>query len=155
MTDLVTTLSIPLLRPGPMHNVPPTVSTTVAIRPTVDGPVHKVTKVVGYKEGGLALLAPYHSARSGILTKTLLDYRQQNSRHSLEQAEVFSAGDRVKLSYHPDGFGQFSGERPGRIVSGRDPRSGEPRGLGIMTNPMDAPVMTGPAFGITGASRTS
>jgi hypothetical protein len=133
-----------------MDNVPATVSTTIALQPDAGGPIHKVTKVVGYKEGGLALLAPYHKARSGVLTKTLVDYRQGGaSRHSLEQAESFSAGDRVKLSYHPDGFVQFSGERPGRIVSGRDPRSGEPRGLGVMANPMDAPVMTGPAFGIT------
>lgn len=137
-----------MLRGGPFHNVPNVVSTTVAIRPTADGPLYKVTKLVGYKQGGLALLAPYHSARSGVLTKTLYDYREAQPRQGLAETELFSAGDRVKLSYHPDGLVQFSGERPGRIVSGRDPRSGEPRGLGIMANPMDAPVMTGPSFGI-------
>jgi hypothetical protein len=26
---------------------------------------------------------------------------------------------RVKLSYHSDGFAQFSGENPGQIISGR------------------------------------
>ena len=148
-TDLMPMLSAPMLSGGPFHKVPPTVATTIGIRPQAGGPAHKVTKVIGYKDGGLGLLAPYHSARSGVLTKSLYDYRAQGLRTKMEQREMFSAGDRVKLSYHPDGFVQFSGERAGRIVFGRDPRSGEPRGLGITANPMNAPVMTGPSFGIS------
>jgi len=147
--DLMPSLSAPMLRGGPFDNVPSIVTTTVAIQAKADDTPRKVTKIVGYREGGLGLLAPYHSARSGVLTKTLVDYSAGGRRVAGEDMELFSAGDRVKLSYHPDGFVQFSGERSGRIVSGKDPRSGEPRGLGIMANPMDAPVMTGPSFGIS------
>jgi hypothetical protein len=60
----------------------------------------------------------------------------------------YDASDRVKLSYHTDGFVQFSGENPGRIVSGRDPVTGEPKGLAVMTSPISKPVETGPTFAV-------
>jgi len=63
--------------------------------------------------------------------------------------ETFSASDRVKFSYHPDGFVQFSGENRASIISGRDPVTGEPKGMGFMTNPLVSPVITGPSFGIS------
>ncbi len=103
---------------------------------------------MGYGDGGVSLLSPYHAARAGFLTKTLYDYSKSEVTTSLEEAETFSASDRVKLSYHVDGFVQFSGEDRGRIVSGRDPVTGEPKGLGIVANPMNRPVQTGPAFGV-------
>jgi hypothetical protein len=140
--------AIPILPGGPFQGAPATVSTTIAIRPEPGAPCHKVTKITGYKDGGFALLAPYHSAKSGTLTKTLVDYRKRRFETNLEAMESFSATDRVKLSYHPDGFVQFSGENPRRIVSGRDPLTGEPKGLGIITNPMQSPVLTGPSFGV-------
>lgn len=142
-------LSAPILTRGPFHRAPPVVQTTIAIRSAPNEPPRKVTKIIGYREGGLAMLSPYHSAKSGLLTKTLVDYRQRRPRTSTSESEMFSAADRVKLSYHVDGFVQFSGERQGRIVSGRDPMTGEPKGLGVVTNPMQHPVMTGPAFGVT------
>lgn len=142
-------LAIPILSRGPFDNAPTVVATTISIRPSDDAPVHKVTKVTGYADGGFALLAPYHSAKSGVLTKRLVDYRTQTDVVSIAEMETFSASDRVKLSYKPDGFVQFSGEGHGRIASGRDPLTLEPKAVGIMTNPMTAPVMTGPAFGIT------
>lgn len=142
-------LSVPVLARGPFHNAPSTVATTILIRASEDEPAHKVTKLMGYKQGGFALLSPYHSARTGVLTKMLMDYRRGTAAIDVQETETFSASDRVKLSYHMDGFVQFSGERAGRVVSGRDPVTREPKGLGIMTNPMGAPVMTGPAFGIT------
>lgn len=139
---------VPILAQGPFHDVPRTVATTISIQPTIDAPARRVIKTIGYGDGGVSLLAPYHAARSGLLTKTLYDYSKSEMTTSLEEADTFSASDRVKLSYHVDGFVQFSGEDPGRIASGRDPLTGEPKGLGIMANPMDRPVQTGPAFGI-------
>jgi hypothetical protein len=46
----------------------------------------------------------------------------------------FTVEDRAKLSYHTDGFVQFSSENPGRIISGRDPSTGEPKGPGGLAN---------------------
>lgn len=55
----------------------------------------------------------------------------------------------MKLSYHTDGFAQFSGESAGRITSGIDPTTGEPKGLGLFTNPLTAPIRSGPSVGVT------
>jgi hypothetical protein len=141
--------TIPILSTGPFENAPPVVATTISIRPSNDATAHKVTKVTGYADGGFALLAPYHTAQSGVLTKRLVDYTTQQDVVSIAEMETFSASDRVKLSYKPDGFVQFSGESGGRIASGRDPLTLEPKGVGIMATPMSVPVITGPAFGIT------
>ncbi len=65
----------------------------------------------------------------------------------LAETAHFTADDRVKLSYHRDGFAQFSGENPGTIASGRKP-DGTPKGLAIQTWPLAVPMETGPNFGI-------
>jgi hypothetical protein len=66
-----------------------------------------------------------------------------------ENTVGFTAEDRVKLSYHRDGFAQFSSESKGRIVSGRDPATGEPKGLGLFTNPLGSPIFSGPSVALT------
>jgi hypothetical protein len=60
----------------------------------------------------------------------------------------FTAEDRVKLTYHTDGFAQFSGENPGKIISGRDPKTGEPKGLGLLARSLTSPPTSGPSVGI-------
>ena len=61
----------------------------------------------------------------------------------------FTVEDRAKLSYHTDGFVQFSSENPGRIISGRDISSGEPKGLGVISHPLTNPIWTGASASIT------
>jgi hypothetical protein len=112
------------------------------------GTLRKITKIVPYRGGGFAVLVPYHEARRGHLLKFPVDYSKRDLGVSSAEATEYSAEDRVKLSLHPDGFVQFSGENLGKIVSGRDPGTGEPRGLGVMSRPLSAPVNTGPTFGI-------
>ena len=92
--------------------------TTVVIRCPETGKLHKITKIVPYKGGGFAALMPYHSARSGYLAKMPVDYKRWGEQeHSLTEAVAFSVDDRVKFSYHLDGFAQFSGEIKGAIIS--------------------------------------
>jgi len=66
-----------------------------------------------------------------------------------EDITAFCANDRVKLSYHPDGFVQFSGEIGGTVISGKDPTTGQPRGIGLKINPLSRPIFSGPTFGVT------
>ena len=61
----------------------------------------------------------------------------------------FTAEDRAKLTYHIDGFAQFSSENPGKLISDRDPKTGEPKGLGLLTRPLSTPIVSGPSVGIT------
>jgi hypothetical protein len=92
---------------------------------------------------------PYHNANSGWVVKMPVDYHQKEPvRISLDDIIAFSAEHRVKLSYHPDGFVQFSGEVQGKVISGRDPNTGEPKGMGLMTQPLSNPIRTGPSFSV-------
>ncbi len=121
-------------------------SATIAIEH--QGTLRKITKIAPYGGGGFAVLVPYHDARRGHLLKYSPDHSKRDLKLPLDEATEYSAEDRVKLSLHPDGFVQFSGENPGKIVSGRDPGTGEPRGLGVMSRPLSAPVNTGPTLAI-------
>lgn len=107
----------------------------------------KITKVVPYRDGGFALMAPYHSEKRGVLIKMDVDYSQHLQFVNRAEMVEYTADDRVRRSYHADGFAQFSGEREGRIVSGRD-EQGQPKGIGVLTNAMDNPIRTGPNCGI-------
>jgi hypothetical protein len=46
---------------------------------------------------------------------------------------------------------QFSGEASGKIESGRDPKTGQPKGLAVITRhpPIEKPIETGPTFAMT------
>ena|ERR1700693_3838109 len=87
-----------------------------------EGRYRSLTKIVPYTEGGFAVLAPYHAAKEGFLCKIAVP-EELRGRFSLPApAEIhrYSAADRVKLSFHLDGFIQFSGENPSTIRSGRE-----------------------------------
>ena len=113
---------------------------TIAIKAAGEPP-RKLTKVKSYpgKGKGFQVLMPYHCARSGVVTTVPVDYNMPGGiMCSVSHSECisFTAEDRVKLSYHGDGFAQFSGEVGGKIISGRDPITKEPKGVGLMTYPL-------------------
>ncbi len=90
---------------------------------------------------------PYHKEQRGYLAKHPVDYGQRDQETFRPDTVEYSADDRVKLSIHPDGFVQFSGERQGKIRSGRN-EAGEPNGLGLTTQPLTDPITTGPTFAL-------
>ncbi len=94
------------------------------------------------------MLAPYHAAKEGWLYKHKVDYRKEEMSLEISDMQHFIASDRVKLSHHWDGFVQFSGVNPQKIMSGLDAETGEPKGLAIMSAPMWKPITSGPTFGI-------
>jgi hypothetical protein len=100
--------------------------------PRKSKPPRKITKVLSLNGKGFSVLAPYHKAKSGFLWKMPLPINvDEPGRHavSAKAGVAFTAKDRVKLSYHADGFAQFSSETVGRIISGIDPETGEPKGF--------------------------
>jgi hypothetical protein len=125
-------------------------SWTIAIRPTVGAEPRKITKVVSLKDGGFSVLTPYHQAKSGYLAKMPMpkDVAGPHFRRWSEGV-TFTAENRVKLSYHADGFAQFSGESSGKIISGIDPTTGKPKGLGLRSNPLVTPTWRGAVVAIT------
>ena len=127
-------------------------SWTIAIRPPGSDKLCKITKIVGLNGGGFSVLAPYHKAKSGFLWKMPIppDVRKPGTHHvASKMGTAFTASDRVKLSYHTDGFAQFSSETSARIISGIDPATGEPKGLGLYTRPLTSPISSGPSIGVT------
>jgi hypothetical protein len=127
-------------------------SWTIAIQPTPDAPVRKITKIIGLNGGGFSVLTPYHKAKSGFVWKMPVPADMDDpGTHEISPKSglAFTAEDRVKLSYHTDGFAQFSGESPGRITSGIDPDTNEPKGIGLFARPLSAPASSGPSVFIT------
>jgi hypothetical protein len=108
-----------------------------------------VCKILPLSDGGYSMLAPYHEAREGWLYKHTVDYDKHEQTIDADSVQHFVASDRVKLSHHFDGFVQFSGENPQTITSGRDPLTGQPKGLAIMSAPIPMPITGGPTFGIS------
>ncbi|HXY13351.1 MAG TPA: hypothetical protein VEI26_02505 [Terriglobales bacterium] len=122
----------------------------IAIRPTEGQEARKITKIIGLNGDGFSVVTPYHKARSGFLFKHLMDLQTLGVRRiPWEECVGFTADDRAKLSYHVDGFTQFSSENPGKIISGRDEKTGEPKGLGILVRSLKTPSVSGPSVGIT------
>jgi hypothetical protein len=127
-------------------------SWTIAIQPTSDAPPRKITKIIGLNGRGFSVLTPYHKAKSGFVWKMPVGADIDNpGTHAISPKSglAFTAEDRVKLSYHTDGFAQFSGESPGQITSGIDPDTNEPKGIGLFARPLSAPASSGPSVGIT------
>ncbi len=114
----------------------------------VNGILRRVTKIVPYNnpsDPGFAALVPYHSARRGFLLKHSNRYDHPIGLVPMRTAIPFEASDRVKLSIHLNGFVQFSGHDSSKIHAGRDPITGEPRGIGVVfDHPIE--ITSGPLF---------
>lgn len=112
-----------------------------------DGNLYKLCKVFFGNDGSYYVTSPYHPAHGAVLFKATVNYALSEMEIPLEQAvDVAAAEDdekRIKLSHHPDGFLQFSGQG---IVSGKD-AEGNIRGIGVMSWTLDNPAR-GPAFGL-------
>jgi hypothetical protein len=123
---------------------------TIAIRDQPGAKARKLTKVISYGADGFGVLMPYHRAHSGLVAKQPVDRSRIGDTHTpWSEMVLFTSEHSVKLSYHADGFAQFSGEVQGKVISGRDPVTKEPKGVGLMTNPLSDPIRTGASVGIT------
>lgn len=108
---------------------------------------YRIAKIVFYNDGGFAFFIPYCDRKEGVLLKLKQNYAKQEMFVNIEHKCVYSMKDSVKLSFHPDGFVQFSSAGATKLISGRDPITKKPKGLGIFSNPLDKPITTGPTFG--------
>lgn len=120
---------------------------TIAIRPSVGQPLYKITKIISLEDGGFSVLTPYHKAQSGYLFRKPVDLDLQiqgtNRRITWRETEGYTVESQAKLSYHMDGFAQFSSGTSSQIISGRDDITGEPKGLGLITRPFKKPILGG------------
>lgn len=107
----------------------------------------KLCKVMFGSDGSYYVTSPYHPAEKAFLCKLTVNYTLDESAVSfselIDYGSVEDDDHRLKLSHHPDGFIQFSGQG---IVSGID-EQGQIRGMGVRSWPLTQPVK-GPAFAI-------
>jgi hypothetical protein len=122
---------------------------TIAIRPTIEAVPRKITKIVSLKDGGFSVLTPYHRANKGFLAKVPMPKGGGPHFRQWDDCITFTAESRVKLSYHADGFAQFSGEDNSKIISGIDPATGTPKGLGLHSHPLSTPTTSGGVAAVT------
>lgn len=113
-----------------------------------DGKLYRLTRIVYGSDGSYYVTAPAPPTEKARFAVITVNYARQSEQVSLEEAVDLAAAEgtdkEIKLSHHPDGFGQFSGAG---LVSGRD-EDGTIRGIGVQSWPLWNPV-TGPAFGLT------
>ena len=109
---------------------------------------YKLIKIIFHKDGSYFVTAPYHNQKKAFLFKMEVDYQkhQQIISHSetIENTALDDDDLALKISHHPDGFLQFSGQG---IRSGKN-EDGTPKGIGIQSWPLSSPPK-GPAFGVT------
>ncbi len=121
------------------------------IRPTIvtekDGQKYKLFKTWFGPDGTYYVTVPYHIAKTASLLKRTVRYDTPfgkmivSSDEDIVDVAILDDDDgRLKLSHHPDGFCQFSGEG---ILSGKD-ESGRINGIGVFARALRA---IGPKFG--------
>lgn len=112
------------------------------------GEAVKLMKFWWGTDGSYYFSCPYIPGGRVLLFKTTVNYSKQEKESSLDESiELALLEDddrRLKVSHHPDGFLQFSGEG---IRSGLD-TEGRPKGIGTTSWRVDDPTR-GPSFGMS------
>jgi hypothetical protein len=104
-------------------------------------------KIIMGGDGSYYLTAPFHPHDKALAAIMTVNYAEPQEilrfEEALEVAVLEDDDKRLKLSHHPDGFIQFSGEG---VLSGRN-QDGSPKGLGTYSWPLRRPTL-GPSFGM-------
>jgi hypothetical protein len=112
-----------------------------------DGKRYKLCRILLTRDGSYFVTCPYHPSEKVFLYKRRVNYANSSkifNKPYIECAMLNDDDHRIKLSHHPDGFVQFSGDG---IISGRNP-DGSPKGIGLQSWPLRNPT-AGPACGVT------
>lgn len=97
---------------------------------------------------GFSVLVPYLAIEDGLIHRIPYDYGNTTSVQPLEKENSFRVSRPAKLSFHPNGFVQFSsGDSNLPIVSGFNHELAIPKGVGLKA-PVAFNVQSGPLFGI-------
>jgi hypothetical protein len=99
------------------------------------------------QDDGFGVQVPYHPAKNGWIYELPLDYAKTEFIVPLSAGKHYTVSDVAKLSFHMNGFVQFSrgGGKP--IVSGYNPSLNLIKGAGLRA-PDPVQVATGPLFGV-------
>lgn len=111
------------------------------------GEAFDLCKIIFGGDGSYFVTAPYHPHDKALAAILTINYAEDQSSVALDEAVELAVLEdderRLKLSHHPDGFLQFSGEG---VLSGRNV-DGTARGLGVVSWPLVRPTL-GPSFSL-------
>lgn len=123
----------------------------LAIKDSESGNYYTALKIMPYSSGGFAVILPRHTGSStGVLEQYRMLYEDYGTKMKIvrDSAQQYRAEDIVKLSYHQDGFVQFSSTTNRKIRSGKN-EDGTPKGLGVQSWGLDDPVSTGASIALS------
>jgi hypothetical protein len=113
-----------------------------------EGKTYKIAKVIFGSDGSYYLTCPYHQTNTAFLCKGFIDADKTSQEFSLDEVPQSATVDddekRLKLSHHPDGWVQFSGNG---FISGRG-SLGRSSGINMESFPLTMNNRAG-AFTIT------
>lgn len=102
-------------------------------------------KILFGGDGSYYITAPYHPLDQAIAARITVNYATGDGVFNLDEADELAVLDddekRLKVSHHPDGLLQFSGQG---VRSGLD-ETGQPKGIGVFSWRLLRPTL-GPSF---------
>lgn len=115
------------------------------------GKIYRVLSLIASKnDGSISVFFNYCKEKRALVMR----HKRKKTRglfRTIDKTDVtgefemeFDVDTTAKLSLHRSGFVQLSGKG---IVSGVDPKTGKPKGVGVFSSPLDTPVSSGPTFG--------
>jgi hypothetical protein len=108
--------------------------------------VHLVARITPQKDG-FSFSVPYHTEKHGIILELPLQYDKTEFVVPFSDMKLYSVSDTVKLSFHMNGFVQFSRGGQKQIVSGYNQDLNLVKGAGLHA-PDPVIVTSGPICGV-------
>lgn len=106
--------------------------------------IFKVISVDATKDGSLNIFFPYCKEKSAHIIQHTHKYKGGLSVIKRSQiTKEYIVNETTKLSIHKSGFVQLSGNN---IKSGFYKTTGESKGIGVFSSPLETPVQSGPTF---------
>jgi tetratricopeptide (TPR) repeat protein len=107
--------------------------------------LYKISEITLSSDGSFSLSVPYCRERTGSIYMTYVDLSPHYFKLDAKQMIKSFAVDRsVKVTMHTSGFVQFSGKG---VISGIDRTTGDIKGVGLISSPLEKPIESGPTIG--------
>lgn len=110
-----------------------------------DDKIYKVISVkIDREDESIYVFFPYYKEKQAFIFQHKHKYK--SGRQKIKKSQItkeFIVDKTAKLSIHKNGFVQLSGNG---ILSGIYEETGNPKGVGVFSSPLDNPVSSGPTF---------
>src|SRR3989344_8478038 len=110
----------------------------------INGKIYRVFSIYLMGDCGFKVdVSSYYKHKKYLIVRSSFDYG--GGMHKAFPVQEFFSSNRPQLSIHQSGFVQFSGKK---ITSGIDSKTGIIKGIGLHSNPLHTPIISGPTFGV-------